>query len=173
MSDSKFPHVKRTIENFINDEDGNITRNKLLMVGSMVVLLGTLYSFNVFADHNSHSSHSSTSYVRNHSNSHGSHSNAYTTSHGSHSSHSNALPGHSSSSANTTHATHSSHASHSNTASHSNSNYSTAGDSLTPTAPKASAIEGVKTPIPNDFATTIPNTLTATATVPDTPQIKK
>ena len=146
MENNKFPKAKKAIENFINDEDGNITRGKLLTIGSMIVILGSLLSIDVFAKHGSHSSHSSTSYIRGHSNSHSSHSNL--------------------------HSSHSSHTSHSNTVAHSNSKYSAAGDYTGTLAPKASEIEGIKTPLSNDFETAIPSISAATTEPPITPPIK-
>lgn len=104
-----FPQIKKTIDDFISDEDGNITRSKLVTIGTMVLLMSVMAGIDVYATHRSHSSHtshSSTSYIRDHGN-HGSH--------GSHSNHSN-------------HSSHSSHTSHSNIATHSNSLYSAEGD---------------------------------------------
>lgn len=113
--DSIFPHIKKSIENFVNEEEGNIPRNKILTIGSMMLVLSILLASDAFAAHSSHRSHSSHS---SHS-SHRSHSNSGHYSHYSHSSHSS----HVSSS------THSNHSSHSNT-SHSNSSYSS-GSSVT------------------------------------------
>ncbi len=123
-NDNKFPQIKKSIQSFIEDEEGNIPASKLLTIGTLVLLLGTLLSVDVFAKHGSHKSHgsrgshSSSSYHR----SHGSHSN-------SHSSHASF------------HGSHASHASHSNTASHSNANYSIGGDYGTPVAPSAYSIQ--------------------------------
>lgn len=128
MSEDLFPTIKRSIENLIEDEEGNIPAGKLLTIGTLVVLLSSILSIDAFAahgshkSHSSHTSHSSTSYIRNHDN---------------HSSHSNHI----------SHVSHSSHTSHSNTSSHSNSNYSAAGDYGTPTAPTAGSISGVKSPV--------------------------
>ena len=102
----EFPSVKKAIEDFINDEDGNITRSQMVTLGTLVLVMSIMSAMDVYAKHGSHGSHvshSSTSYIRSHSN-HVSHSD-----HGSHESHS-------------------SHTSHSNTASHSNSIYSSEGD---------------------------------------------
>ena len=116
--DSKFPQIKREIINFIEDEEGNITRGKMLTVGSLVVLMGLIAGIDAYAKHSSHkshSSHSSTSYHRSHV-SHTSHksSNSHS-SHGSHGSHSNTHGSHSShSSHSNTHSSHGSHSSHSN-----------------------------------------------------------
>lgn len=109
MDNYKFPSIKKTIDDFINDDDGNITRNQLVTIGAMILVMSIMSGIDAYAkhgshrSHGSHGSHSSTSYIRDHSN-HASHSD-----HGSHESHS-------------------SHTSHSNTASHSNSLYSAEGD---------------------------------------------
>lgn len=123
--DSIFPSIKHSIADLIDDEDGNITRGKLLAIGTFIVLMSTLFCSETLAAHGSHSSHSShsshasTSYHRSHS----SHSQ-----HGSHDSHSS----------------HGSHTSHSNTATHSNSNYSARGDLGVAAAPTTSEIIGVR-----------------------------
>lgn len=109
MDKYEFPSIQKTIEDFINDDDGNITRNHLVTIGAMILVMSIMSSMDAYAkhgshrSHGSHGSHSSTSYIRSHTD-HGSHSD-----HGSHDSHS-------------------SHTSHSNTASHSNSLYSAEGD---------------------------------------------
>ena len=78
MADSFFPKVKKSITDFLYEEEGNIPRNKLLTLGSMILLLSILYADEAFAGHRSPSSHSS----------HGSHgSSSHGSSHGSHSSH--------------------------------------------------------------------------------------
>ncbi|MDE7389331.1 MAG: zinc transporter 7, partial [Lachnospiraceae bacterium] len=115
MDDFNFPKLKRELINFIDDQEGNVTRNKILTIGSLIILLSVLTTdaYAGHRSHSSHSSHSSTSYHRSHvshTSSRGSHSNrSLHGSHNSHTSHNN---------------THSSHASHSNThsshASHSN-----------------------------------------------------
>ncbi|BCN31076.1 His-Xaa-Ser repeat protein HxsA3 [Anaeromicropila herbilytica] len=123
----KFPKINKAIEDFINDEDGNIARSKLVTIGTMLILMSAIAAseVHVLAEHGSHSSHeshSSTSYIRDHSN------------HGSHDSH----------------ASHASHTSHSNTASHSNSAYSTEGD--VSYGPSVSSIPGVSS-MPNSNTT--------------------
>ena len=55
--DSLFPEIKKNIENLIEDEEGNIPGKKLLMLGTMMVILGNLLSIDAFAAHRSHSSH--------------------------------------------------------------------------------------------------------------------
>ena len=105
MSEKLVPKIKKSIEDFLYEEEGNITRNKILTVGSMMLIMGVLLATEAFAVHSSHRSHSSHSSHKSHS-SHRSHSSHSSGSyHGSHSSHSN---------------THSSHSSHTNVAPHSN-----------------------------------------------------
>ena len=135
MSDqnNRFPKIKKSINDFVSDEDGSITRSKLIAVGSMVLLMTMVSAIQAYAahrSHSSHSSHSSTSYYRGHVShvSHTSHSSG-SGSHGSHSSHSSSThSNHGSHSNHSNHASHASHTSHSNTASHSNSLYSSEGD---------------------------------------------
>ena len=38
-----FPKVKNSIDNFLFDQEGNIPRNKILAVGSMMILLGIIF----------------------------------------------------------------------------------------------------------------------------------
>ena len=92
-----FPKFKKNISDLIEDEEGNIPGNKLLMLGTMIVVLGSMMQMDaVQAVHGSHKSHTS-----HQSGSSGSHGNANHSSHRSHSSHSS-------------HSNHSNHASHSN-----------------------------------------------------------
>ena len=49
--DELFPSLKRSLENLIEDEEGNIPGKKLLALGTMVVILGSLMSMDVFAGH--------------------------------------------------------------------------------------------------------------------------
>ena len=86
MNESLLPMLKRSIADFLYEEEGNITRNKVLTVGSMVLIMGIILSTDLFAAHGSHSSHKSHS-------SHSSHSSS--SYHSSHSSHSNTQPAHS------------------------------------------------------------------------------
>ncbi len=57
-----FPKLGKSVENYLFDEEGNISRNKVLAVGSLVILMSMLYSMEVFAGHRSHSSGSSYSH---------------------------------------------------------------------------------------------------------------
>lgn len=103
----KFEKLHDSITQFLFEEEGNITRNKVLVMGSMMILMGIIFVQEAFAGHSSHRSHSSHSSHKSHSSGRGGHS-----SHSSHVSHTS----HTSSS------THSSHSSttHSNAAPHSN-----------------------------------------------------
>lgn len=116
--DNIFPAIKKSLGQLIEDQEGNIPGNKLLMLGTMIVILGSFLTIDAFAKHGSHVSHASHKSGKGHSNSHYSHG-----SHGSHESHQ-------------------SHTSHSNTASHSNSRYSAEGD-VKYSAPSAYSVPGV------------------------------
>ncbi len=76
---SIFPTVKKSISNFLYEEEANISRSKMLTLGSMMIIVSVLMiNSDVFARHGSHGSHSS----------HASHSSgSYTPSHYSHESH--------------------------------------------------------------------------------------
>ena len=95
--ESLFPKVKKSIENFLYEEEGHISRNKVVTLGTLVLVMALLMSDEVFATHSSggggHSSHSSHESHSSHvsSSTHNSHSNATTehSNHGSHSNHSN------------------------------------------------------------------------------------
>ena len=54
-----FPQAKHTVQDFLTDEEGNISRTKMITIGSMVILMSLMMSLEAFADHSSHSSHSS------------------------------------------------------------------------------------------------------------------
>ena len=57
MEEKLFPRIQKSVETFLNDEEGNVPRNKLLTVGSMVILMGILLTMDAFAAHRSHSNH--------------------------------------------------------------------------------------------------------------------
>ena len=112
--DNIFPQIKKGIEDFMTEEEGNISRSKVAMIGSMMVILGVMLADgNIYAAHRSHSSHSS-------HRSHSSHSSHHSGSHSSHGSHSSGHSSHSSG-----HSSHSSgsHSSGSGSASASGSKY--------------------------------------------------
>ena len=140
----KFPGIKKSIQDFIDDEDGSITRSKLVTVGSMVLLMTIFAGIEARAahgSHKSHSSHSSTSYVRNHG-SHESHeSHSSHTSSADHSSHSSTTHSNHSSSTHSNHGSsvHGNHSSHNDHASHVSSVNNV-------TLPKESDVPGIETP---------------------------
>lgn len=172
--DEKFPKIKKSIRDFFNDEDGSITRNKVLMIGGMVLILGMLLSDEVFAAHRSHSSHRTHTSHRTSNSKHGSHS-----SHGSsHSTHN-------------THADHSTHGSHSSHASHISytevNNYgstpTTSGrpwpslaniQTINTPAPASTDITammgGISTPNPDSNLVQVDNGISEIQTPPDTPR---
>ena len=60
-----FPQIKKGIEDFMQEEEGNISRSKVAMIGSMMVILGVMLAdSDVYAAHRSHSSHRSLSTIR-------------------------------------------------------------------------------------------------------------
>lgn len=59
MSKFEFPHVQKSVDDFLSDEEGNIPMGKVLTIGSMIMILGILFAEDVFAAHSSHRSHSS------------------------------------------------------------------------------------------------------------------
>lgn len=108
MAEIKFPHIEKSIEDFLYSEEGNIPISKVLTIGSMMLILGiVLADADAFAAHRSHSSHQS----------HSSHSSGggggghY--SHSSHQSHSSSYGG---SDTTTSKVATSSHSSHNNVA---------------------------------------------------------
>ena len=132
----KFPKIKKSICDFFEDDDGSITRNKVLMIGGMVLVLGVLLGEEIYAAHRTHYTHRTHSSHRTSNSKHGSHSTHYT----SHSTHSNHY----------THGSHSSHASHvSYTES---SNYGSTNTSTGRAWPELSDIQSVDIPT----ATTMP-----------------
>ena len=54
-----FPTIKKSLSSYLSDEEGNITRNKIITVGSLAIIMSIIYSMDVFARHSSHRSHSS------------------------------------------------------------------------------------------------------------------
>ena len=147
-----FPKFQKRIEDLIEDEEGNIPGNKLLVLGTMVIVLGAILSTEAFAKHSSHKSHSShSSHSSGSSSDHSSH-----VSHESHSSHESGgshYNGHNDHESHVSHQSHQSHTSHANTDAHSNSLYSEEGD-VRYSAPSASEVQGIDVtgsfPGPND-----------------------
>lgn len=151
-----FPRIQRDISNFLMDQEGNIPRNKILAVGSMMILLSVVLAQDAFAKHTSHSSHKS----------HSSHSSHSSGSGGSHSSHES-------------HVSHQSHASHSSGehSSHSSFNPSTTPNPVVPDSPNpvpsssplpsVMEIEPPQIPQPNQVPNILPNLSSATLVVQD------
>ena len=145
MREEIIPQVRNSIEQFLYEEEGKITRNKVLTVGSMMLIMGFLFATDVFASHSSHRSHSS----------HKSHS--------SHSSHSSGdYGGHSSHESHTSHSSHSSHSSSSDHSSHSSGGVSGTLPSRTST-PEPEVV----TPDVEFSASTPSSDMMATAGTPD------
>ncbi len=131
----KFPKIKKSISDFFEDDDGSITRNKVLMIGGMILVLGLLLGEEIYAAHRTHSTHRTHSSHRTSNSKHGSHSTHYS-SHSTHSDH-------------YTHGSHSSHASHvSYTES---SNYGSTRTSTGRAWPELSDIQSVETPTLTDI----------------------
>lgn len=59
MEKPLFPHIQKSVDSFLYDEEGNIPVNKVLTIGSMLLVLGYLLNQETFAAHSSHRSHSS------------------------------------------------------------------------------------------------------------------
>ena len=152
MNNDLFPKVKKSINDLIDDEEGNIPRSKLVVIGSTIMLMGMIMGIDVYATHRSHSSHtshSSTSYHRSHV--------SHTSARGGHGSHGN---------------THSSAPAHVNTNT-SPQHANTAGGSILGTA----EIPTVETPVANDFIGDLPDAATTLSTkiltdITDKPKFK-
>ena len=54
-----YPRINKKIQDFMYEEEGNISRDKVLFIGSMLIILAAMVPSKVFAAHRSHSSHSS------------------------------------------------------------------------------------------------------------------
>ena len=55
-----FPKVSKSIADYLYEEEGNISREKVLFIGSLMIIVGAmLRPINAFAGHASHSSHAS------------------------------------------------------------------------------------------------------------------
>ena len=167
-NENLFPSIKKSIDSFIQDEDGSIPRGKLVSLGTFFLLMSTVIGAEAFdhSSHKSHSSHSShssgagshssheshSSHSSHSSSSHSSHSSSTSDiTHSNHSSHYNVAPtathynhgSHYNVAPTATHYSHGSHTSHSNTTSHSNSQYSSRGDLMVTPAPDVSGVNGI------------------------------
>lgn len=115
MNEDLFPKVQKSISNYLTDEEGNVTRNKIVTVGAMMLIMGLVFALDVFAKHRSHLAHRSHSQGghRSHYSSYGGHSNH--SSHSDHGSHSNTTtttrPSQNNGSNHISHISHGSHAS--------------------------------------------------------------
>ena len=151
--EDKFPKIKKSIQDFFEDEDGSITRNKVLAIGGMVIILGMLLAEQVYAAHRTHYTHRTHSSHRT-SNKHGSHSSHYT----SHSTHSD-------------HYTHGSHSSHTSHVSYTDSkNYGSTSTSTGAAWPELSDIQSVETPQTSNIVT---EEISAVLNAINTPQISQ
>lgn len=152
MKNEIVPKIKKSIEDFLYEEEGNITRKKVLTVGSMMLIMGVIMSIDAFASHSSHKSHSSHSSHKSSSSGSGHSSHV---SHVSHTSHSSSSTGtHSSSSTNS-----------GSVGTHSNSI-----PSHTNVMPSMSGVALKTPPATEDFGLT-ENVITSFS-LPDTPKIK-
>ena len=60
MGEEKFiSKINKKINDFLYEEEGNISRGKILTVGSLLLIAGILFAGDVYAAHRSHSSHRS------------------------------------------------------------------------------------------------------------------
>ena len=46
--EKKYPLVQKALKSFVEDEEGNIPAKKLLSIGSLIILLGTILSIDIF-----------------------------------------------------------------------------------------------------------------------------
>ena len=59
MVSFKFPHIKKSVDDFLYDEEGNIPINSVMTIGTVLLVLGFLLPDDASAAHSSHRSHSS------------------------------------------------------------------------------------------------------------------
>lgn len=59
MGKINYPKINKKIQDFIYEEEGNISRDKVLFIGSMLVVLAAMIPSRAFAGHSSHASHES------------------------------------------------------------------------------------------------------------------
>lgn len=117
MSNEKYPQFTRILSDFLYEEEANISRKRIITVGTLLALATLFLANEALAKHGSHSSHSSHASHASHA-SHSSHVSSttpstshFSTAHASHASHSSAVVSHASHAS----STHSSIAGHSNT----------------------------------------------------------
>ena len=58
-----FPEIKKEVKDFLSEEEGNISRSKILTIGSLIVMMSVLLMDEVFAAHSSHYSSGHGSHV--------------------------------------------------------------------------------------------------------------
>ena len=49
MEESLFPKIKKSVTDLIHDEEGNIPRSKLVMIGSTIMLMGMMMGIDTLA----------------------------------------------------------------------------------------------------------------------------
>lgn len=59
LASFEFPHVKKSVDDFLYDEEGNIPINSVMTIGTVLLVLGFLLPDDASAAHSSHRSHSS------------------------------------------------------------------------------------------------------------------
>lgn len=93
MEEKVVSKIQRRLNDFLYEEEGNISRSKILTVGSLLLIAGIIFADEVYGAHSSHRSHVSHTSHRSHTShtSHRSHSSHSSGSHGSHASHSNVV----------------------------------------------------------------------------------
>lgn len=93
MEEKVIPKIQKRLTDFLYEEEGNISRSKVLTVGSLLLIAGIIFADEVYGAHSSHRSHVSHTSHRSHTShtSHRSHSSHSSSSHGSHASHSNVV----------------------------------------------------------------------------------
>ena len=57
MEEFNFPKIKKTICDFLSEEDGSMTRKKVVAIGSILLIMSLLTPVDAYAKHRSHSSH--------------------------------------------------------------------------------------------------------------------
>ena len=56
MEEFNFPKIKKTICDFLSEEDGSMTRKKVVAIGSILLIMSLLTPVDAYAKHRSHSS---------------------------------------------------------------------------------------------------------------------
>lgn len=75
-----FPKISRSISDFLYEEEGNISRSKMLYIGSLIVVVSIMLAHDeAFGSHYSHRSHASHSSHQSHQSGYGSYGSDYYT----------------------------------------------------------------------------------------------